>query len=95
MISLISEFLKYIKELIIMSKAAASITEILDDRSSAIKPKKSAPADIRLNVIVWIPITLPLRLSGTFICNKDIEPTIKIEFESPVKIMRKEEIIKL
>ena len=40
------------KELIIMSKAAASITEILDDKSSAINPKKSAPADIRLNVIV-------------------------------------------
>ena len=47
-----SEFLKYIKELIIISKAAASITEILDVKSSAIKPKKSAPADIRLNVIV-------------------------------------------
>ena len=32
-----------------------------------------------------MPITLPLRFSGTFICNIVIEQTIKIAFDIPAK----------
>ena len=79
----------------IIKNPADAITAILDDKNCAKNPKNSAPADIRLNVIVWIPITLPRRFSGTFNCNNDIDPTIKIEFNNPVKIINMEEIIKL
>lgn len=65
-IFLISFFEIKIYKFIIISKVEVLITAILDPKNSASNPKINAPTDIKLKVIVCIPITLPLNLSGTF-----------------------------